>query len=158
MKLTAKLPLVLFSALLLILFQSCGKNDSATDGATITISPSAVTFILADTTTFDLTATVRYKDGTPYPKAVLTITGSFAQPRNATNTTPRYQFYNNANGELNPNSIKVDSGFTAQADDYGNYHFSITVYGLVGGVKNTFTDSINIYSGSAFGTVAVSIT
>jgi len=138
--------------------EGCGNNENTVDGSTITINPSTTTASIIDNTSYDYTVTVKYADGTPYPKAVIYITGSFAEPRNTANSTARYQFYYYPGGELNTTKqLKVDSGFYAQTDDYGNYRFSITVYGRVGGAANTFTDTINISSGSAFASHSLSI-
>ena len=112
---------------------------------------------IADDTTLDFAVVTRYADGTPIPKAPLKITGGFAEPRNATNTTTRYQFYFNPGGENNPNNIKADSGFEAQTDDRGVYNFSVTIFGTVGGVPNSFKDTVVVYSGTAIGSFALSV-
>lgn len=135
----------------------CGKNSAAPDGATVTINGPTQALTIADNTTLDFSVVVRYADGTPIPKAPLRITGGFAEPRNATNTTTRYQFYFYPNGENNPNNIKVPADFEAQTDDRGVYNFSITIFGTVGGVANSFQDTIVVYSGTAIGTAALSV-
>jgi hypothetical protein len=151
--------LVFFLVLLLpvILLEDCGKNNGAPDGATITINGPTQALTIADNTSLDFSVVVRYADGTPIPKAPIRITGGFAEPRNATNTTVRYQFYLNPGGENNLNNVKVDSGFTAQTDDRGAYNFSVTVFGTVDGSPNSFKDTIVVYSGTAFGTVDLSV-
>lgn len=160
MRLTAKLTIVIHLSLLLsalFLLNSCGNNKEATAGSKITINPSSVTAAISTDTNFNFNVSVTYADGTPYSKAVLYIEGPFAQPRNNTNTNPRYQFYYYPGGTENSSNLAVNSPFTAQTDDYGNYQFSILVYGQVGGVTNSFKDTINVYSGSAFVTATVSI-
>jgi hypothetical protein len=139
------------------LLPGCGNNDAASDGATIVINPSSSTATISADTTFNYTVTVRYSDGKPYPKAIVHISGPFAAPRNVAGSNPRYQFYYGPGGLLGTNPLPVNSGFDAQTDDYGNYQFSIVVPGLVGGAKNTFTDTIDVSSGSALGTIALSI-
>jgi len=140
----------------IVLLGGCGKNNGAPDGATITINGPTQALSIIDNTSEDFSVVARYADGTPIPKAPLKITGGFAEPRNATNTTTRYQFYFNPGGENNPNNIKVDSGFEAQTDDRGVYNFSVTIFGTVGGVANSFKDTIVVTSGTAVGTVSLS--
>jgi hypothetical protein len=139
------------------LLPGCGNNEAAPDGATIVINPSSTSATITADTTFNYTVTVRYADGKPYPKAIVHIYGPFAVPRNVGGTNPRYQFYYGPGGPLGTNPLPVDSGFDAQTDDYGNYHFSILVYGTVGGAANAFTDTIDVSSGSALGTIAITI-
>jgi hypothetical protein len=128
------------------------------DGSTITINPSTYTVTKIDNTSQNFSVTVKDKDGVPINKAQIQITGAFAQPRNATNTNARYQFYRFPGGEVTPGNIPVDSGFTAETDSNGVYTFSITIYGLVGGIPNAFTDNIDISSGTAFGSAGLSVT
>ncbi len=160
MKSTTKLMHVLALAMLIspaILIQGCGNDPTAVDGATITIDPSTTTASIIDNTTYNYTVIARYKDATPYPKAKLYITGSFAEPRNLTNTTARYQFYFYPGGELTLSNLKVDSGFYAQTDDFGSYRFSVTVYSTVSGSVNSFKDTMHISSGSAFASADLAI-
>jgi hypothetical protein len=140
-----------------VMLGSCGKNNGTPDGATITINGPTQTLAIADNTTQDYSVVARYADGTPIPKAPLRITGGFAEPRNATNTTTRYQFYFFPGGENNPNNLKVDTGFEAQTDDRGVYNFSVTIFGTVGGVANSFQDTIVVSSGTAFGSIALAV-
>src|SRR5512144_2297999 len=109
----------------LAMLGGCGKNNGSPDGATITINGPTQALAIADNTSLDFSIVVRYADGTPIPKAPVRITGGFAEPRKATNTTVRYQFYLSPGGENNLNNVKVDSGFTAQTDDRGVYNFSV---------------------------------
>jgi hypothetical protein len=135
----------------------CGGSSTVPDKATITINgPSDAVTISADTV-FDYTVVVRYSDGTPIPKAKLRITGAFAEPRNSTNTNPRYQFYYNSGGPLAAGNIKVASGFEAQTDDWGIYSFSVNAYGLVNGAANSFADTIEVYSGTAIGSISLKV-
>jgi hypothetical protein len=140
-----------------VILGGCGKNNAAPDGATITINGPTQALAIADNTTLDFTVVVRYADGTPVPKAPLRITGAFAEPRNATNTTTRYQFYFFPNGENDPNNIKVPSDFEAQTDDRGIYNFSVTIFGTVGSVANSFQDTIVVYSGTTTGSIPLSV-
>jgi hypothetical protein len=146
--------------LIAIALQGCGDTHSTSvpDGSTITINPPTLTMSKVDNTSQDFKVTVKDKNGDPINKAQVTITGAFAQPRNSTNTTARYQFYRFSGGEVNPSNSPVDSGFTAETDPNGTYTFSITIYGFVGGLPNAFTDNIDIYSGTAFGSVVLTIT
>lgn len=155
----ARLPLILVLTMLTMPFQGCGKNSPSTptDGATITMSPTTITSSISSETYYNITVIARYQDGTPYPNAMLNISGAFAEPRNATNTNARYQFYAYPGGNLNTGNVKVDNGFTAYTDNFGTYNFSIVVYGTVGNFTNSFKDSINVISGSAFGSLGVSI-
>lgn len=146
---------------IVIALQGCGKDDkhptSVPDGSIITVNPAATTMTIAATTSVDFSVSVKDKDGIPINKVPLRISGPFAEPRNATNTTARYQFYRFPGGENNTSNVKVDSGFIAETDSYGTYNFSITIYGTVGGVPNTFTDTIDVYSGTAFGSAQLTL-
>lgn len=147
--------------LIVIALQGCGRADthptSVPDGSTITITPTTLTLSKIDNTSQDFSVTVKDKNGEPINKAQIQISGAFAEPRNATNTNARYQFYRFPGGEVIPGNIPVNSGFTAETDSNGVYKFSITIYGQVGGVPNAFTDNINIHSGTAFGSVTLTI-
>ena len=141
----------------IIMFGGCGKNNGTPDGATISINGPTQALTIADNTTLDFAVVARYADGTPIPKAPLKITGGFAEPRNATNTTTRYQFYFFPGGENNPNNVKADSGFEAQTDDRGVYNFSVTIFGTVGGAANSFKDTVTVYSGTTVGSFSLSV-
>jgi hypothetical protein len=164
-KLVSKICLLLVMIALLAMLEGCGKNKESTNGAVISVNPASITSSIATDTTYNFTVTVKYADGLPYPNAVLNIDGSFAEPRNTTNTLPRYQFYYFTGGATNLANVPVDSPFTAQTDDYGNYSFSITVPGLVtittttgtSTVVNSFKDNIDVHSGGAFASVSVAI-
>lgn len=165
MKLTIKLISILVLVLIaspIIVLEGCGSNNSATDRSTILVNPASVSPSISADMIQDFTVTVRYSDGTPYPKAVLYISGPFAQPRNATNTNPHYQFYYGPGGNLAAGNIPVNSPFKAQTDDYGNYQFSILIPDpvLINGVMgpNTFSDTIDIFSGSALVTIQIAAT
>jgi|WetSurSiteA1Bulk_404760.scaffolds.fasta_scaffold63761_2 hypothetical protein len=146
---------------IVIALQGCGDAHptSVPDGSTITVSPSGLTSTITANISQDFSVTVKDESGSPINKAQVRITGAFAEPRNSTNTNPRYQFYSFLGGEntVGNGNIPVDSGFTGETDRYGVYNFSITIYGTVGGLPNTFTDIINIHSGTAFGSVSLSI-
>lgn len=153
MKYTAKLPLVLVLALLIIpiaLFPGCGDFKYVPDKSTITINPSSWTVkdILSDTYA-DFTVVVRYSDGTPIPYANIHITGAFAEPA----TAAFYQFYFYPGGSRIPNTI-VDSGFNAQTDEYGIYRFSAEMYGP----GSAFKDTIYINSGTVSATATLELT
>ncbi|MGC1453799.1 MAG: hypothetical protein WA946_01235 [Nitrospirota bacterium] len=151
--------------LIVIALQGCGRADThptgVPDGSTITVNPSTITYTSIANFSRDFAVTVKDKTGEPINKAQVQITGAFAEPRNATNTTARYQFYRYTGGENTVGNIPVNSGFTAETDSYGVYNFSVTVYGslLVSGVTvtNSFTDTIDISSGNAFGSVVLTI-
>jgi len=88
------------------------------------------------------------------PKACLYISGSFAFPRNATQTGVHYQFYFSPDGTSNPNgNVPVSSPFSAQTDDFGQYTFSA----LVTAASGTFTDTISVRSGANMGTATFTI-
>jgi len=162
MKFTAKLPLLVVLALLVIpaLFFGCGKANTQTsvpDGATITISPVDLTATIGDNATFEFSVTVRDKDDVPIWNAPLRIDGSYAVPLNSTNTSGLYQFYDKPGGDKDPTNQPMNSGFKAYTDYHGVYNFSITVFYLYAGATNAFTDNINIRSGTAFGSVPLSI-
>ena len=153
MKLTAKSPLVLVLALLIIPIVSlpgCGDNKSVPDKSTITISPSSwsMTNPPMDTVA-NYSVTIRYADGTPIPSARMIITGAYAQP----NSSGLYQFYYYSDGTQNPNgNAAVNSGYEAQADDYGVYNFSVVITG------SAFDDTIYVTSGTAVGTATIAVT
>lgn len=127
----------------------CGQSGSFTapSGSTITVNPSSTSASISADTTYNFTVTVLDANGIPLNGAEVFITGAFAAPR----TVARYQFYRDLGGV---NSI--NSGFTGQTDEFGNYNFSIVVPAAVGGAANVFTDTIDVRSGSAF--ISISLT
>lgn len=151
MKLTAKLPIGLVLALLIIpvvSFPGCGDNTSVPDKSTITISPSGPSLTNPPMdTVVNFKVTIRYSDGTPIPNARMFISGAFAQP----NAAGLYQFYYYPGGTQNPNTA-VNSGYEAQADDFGVYNFSIVLTG------SAFDDTIYVTSGTAVGTATIKVT
>lgn len=155
MKYTAKLPMVLILALLIIpiaLLPGCGDNKYVPDKSTITINPSSLSVkdILGDTHA-DFTVVVRYSDGTPIPYANIHITGAFAVPA----TAAFYQFYYYPGGSLRPGgNFSVNSGFNAQTNEYGVYMFSAEVYGP----GSAFKDTIYINSGTVSATATLELT
>lgn len=122
------------------------ENCTAPAGSKITVTEPG-TLTLADDATVDITAVVTYPDGTVMPNACLTISGTFAYPRNAAGTTWHYQFYYYPRGSENPNNLAVDNGFTAQTDDFGQYTFSATISFVAG----AFDDTIIVRSGANVG-------
>jgi hypothetical protein len=162
MKLTIKHKQTVILALLLVLLlitlvQGCG-NTKGTDctapaGSTIEVTGPGVYNGLSADTCANYVAVVKYPDGSPMPKACLTVSGSFAFPRNATQTNPRYQFYFYPNCDVNLTNAPVNSGYSAQADDFGTYAFSA----LITAPSGTFTDTITVQSGGNVGTVAIGI-
>lgn len=153
MKPKVKLPMLFVLALLIILVitsQGCGHKETAPDGSTVTFNPSSITYKTPDNVCVQsINVIVRYPDGTPFPKAVVTITGGFAVPN--VNGSGYYQFFSDANCS-NP----VDSGFQAQTDDKGVYSFSAYVPGqitLTTGITttNSFSDKFEATSGTAVG-------
>ena len=155
MKYTAKLPLVLILALLIIpisIFSGCGDNKSIPDKSTITINPTSwvVKDILGDTPA-NFTVVVRYSDGTPIPYANINITGAFAVPA----TAAFYQFYYYPGGSIRPGgNSPVDSGFNDQTNVYGVYEFSAEVFGP----GSAFKDTIYVNSGAVSGTATLELT
>jgi len=157
MKLTSKVLFVLALTLLLspvILFPGCGDNKAVPFGSKITINPSAGTLknIPGDETQ-NFKVLVTYADGTPIPKAIVHISGTFAV--SLSNSVPAYQFYFYPDGpDRVGGNTAVDSGFDAQTDDYGVYDFSVSVYGP----GTTFNDTIVVTSGTAVGTATLAST
>lgn len=127
----------------------CGKEITASDGSTITISPDHTQTGIAADTPVNFTVVVRYKDGTLMPNAVVKISGAFAVPR----ATPHYQFYFYPDAVDNPSNIAVDSGFLIQTGDNGSYMFSVEINSSNG----TFADSIVGTSGTAIGSAAIAV-
>ena len=116
---------------------------TAPDGSTITITPSSQPIDtggagLSVPTSLDWTVRVSYPDGTVMPKACITVSGAFAVP----NGFGLYQF------EFFPSSVTpntaVNSGFSAQTDDFGQYTFST----LLSAGTGTWNDTIYIRSGA----------
>jgi len=144
---------VMFS---IVLMQGCGDSSTqctAPAGSTITVTGPNPSSIAADTN-FNFTAVVIMPDGSPMSKACLDISGSFAFPRNATQTGVHYQFYFSPDGTSNPNgNVPVSSPFSAQTDDFGQYTFSA----LVTAASGTFTDTISVRSGANMGTATFTI-
>ena len=149
--------IVIFSLLLvsfsIVLIQGCGNSSTqctAPDGSTITVTGPGTSSISADTN-FNFTAVVKTSDGNPMPKACLDISGSFAFPRNATQSGVHYQFYFFPDGTNNPGGNNaVSSPFSAQTDDFGQYTFSA----LVSVASGSFSDTVIVRSGTNIGTAA----
>ena len=152
MKLTAKLPIELVLALLIIpivFLPGCGDNTSVPDKSTITIDPSSVTLKNPPMdTVVPFKVIIRYPDGTPIPNARIFISGGFAQP----NSAGLYQFCYYPIGPQNPSCTPVDSGYEAQADDFGVYNFSIVLSG------SAFNDTIYVTSGTAVESATIAVT
>ncbi len=162
MKLTIKYKQTVILALLLVLFlitliQGCGsENDSsnctAPAGSTIKINPSTGAIHtngagLSQNTGLNWTVTVAYPDGSIMPKACIGISGTFAVP-NAF-AAYQFQFYPK---DVVPN-LPVNSGFSAQTDDFGQYTFST----LISAGTGTFTDTITVQSGANIGTATITV-
>ena len=132
--------------MLIVMFMGCGKDSTLTapSGSAIAISPTSISASIAANTTWNISVTVTDADGKPINGAKVYITGPFAVPR----TTPRYQFYSSIEGVT-----AVDSGFSGTTDAYGVYSFSIIVY-----TGATFTDSINVSSGSVSASMDLTFT
>ncbi len=155
----------------LAFIDGCGSKDrleTAPDGSTITFSPTGHTQAgITAPTCATFAITLRYPDQTPFPRGVVTIYGPFAEPRNATNNSPRYQFYSAANCNLpGASGAAVNSGFQGQTDVKGVYTFSALIYDVItvttptGPVTGTniFKDSIEAHSGTAFGSADIAVT
>ena len=147
---------LLFVMFSMVLIQGCGDSDTqctAPAGSTITVTGPAASSI-SDTTNFNFTAVVNTPDGNPMAKACIDISGSFAFPRNATQTGVHYQFYFNPDGTSNPNgNVAVSSPFSAQTDDFGQYTFSAVVTATSG----SFTDTVIVRSGANQGEATFTI-
>lgn len=148
-----KKPIALIAGLLILFFLSlagCGDNKAVPAGSTITINPASVSLKNPPLdTVVDFKVIFRYSDGTPIPNARMFISGGYAQP----NSAGLYQFYYYPGGTQgqNPNTA-VNSGYEAQADDFGVYNFSIEVTGSV------FDDTIYVTSGTVVGTATIKVT
>jgi len=162
MKLTIKHKQLVILALLLVLLlitlvQGCGgenstKNCTAPDGSTITITPSSQTLStggagLSFPTALDWTVKVAYPDGTIMPKACITVAGTFAVPNGF--GLYQFQFYPS---QVTPN-LPVNSGFSAQTDDFGQYTFST----LLSAGTGTWNDTIYVRSGANQGNATVTV-
>ena len=147
---------LLFAIFSIVLIQGCGDDKTqctAPAGSTITVTGPSTSSISADTN-FNFTAVVKTSDGNPMAKACIDISGSFAFPRNATQTGVHYQFYFFPDGTSNPNgNLAVSSPFSAQTDDFGQYTFSA----LVTAASGSFTDTVIVRSGANMGTAAFTI-
>lgn len=145
--------LVLIGAV--IMLGSCGDNKAAPDGATIMFIEQGISLkgLTADTPV-NLDLVLRAADGTPLPNTDVKITGTYAVPSPAGS----YQFYYYP-GATTVSNTAVDSGFTAQTDKNGVYSFSILVYQFASGgtTTNTFTDTIQAISGTAAGSISLSV-
>ena len=147
---------LLFVMFSIILIQGCGDSSTqctAPAGSTITVTGPASSTITSDTN-FDFTAVVKTSDGNPMAKACIDISGSFAFPRNATQTGVHYQFYFYPDGTSNPNgNVPVSSPFSAQTDDFGQYTFSA----LVTATSGSFIDTVIVRSGANMGSATFTI-
>ncbi len=139
-------------------FTVLSVDCTAPAGSTITIIPSRLTTRIAADTNLNWTVEVKTPDGNPMPRACLYISGSFAFPRNATQTGVHFQFYyypdgtNSTNGNFHGN-IPINSPFKAQTDDNGQYSFSA----WVSAANRTFTGTIVVQSGLNIGTATVTV-
>jgi hypothetical protein len=137
---------LLFVMFSVVLIHGCGDSSTqctAPAGSTITVTGPSPSSIMADTN-FNF----------PMPKACLDISGSFAFPRNATQTGVHYQFYLKPDGTNNPSgNIAVSSPFSTQTDDFGQLTFSA----LVTAASGSFTDTIIVRSGANTGTATFTI-
>ncbi|MBM2839134.1 MAG: hypothetical protein HW415_1759 [Deltaproteobacteria bacterium] len=140
--------IVLFMLLLMLI--GCSQSTTAPSGGTITFAPASHTQAgIASNTIVTFTVTVKDSNGKPMNKAKLMISGPFAVPR-----TPvaYYQFYrgNNATGGA------VNSGFEAETDEFGAYTFSVIIDAAAS--AGGFADYIAVYSGTNYGSAALSVT
>ena len=161
MKLTIKRKQIVILALLLVLLlitliQGCGNTNgsecTAPAGSTITITPSSQTLStdgagLSQSVGLNWTVTVAYPDKTPMPKACITVSGPLAVPNGY--GVYQFQYYPK---DVSPN-VLVNSGFSAQLDDFGQYTFSTLLTAGTG----TWNDTIYVQSGtnSANATITV---
>jgi len=149
--------IIILVLLLITLVQGCGSttssdNCTAPAGSTITITPSSQSISVGSGLVFptglNWTVTVEYPDKTPMPKACITVSGAFAIPNGY--GLYQFQFYPK---DVSPN-VPVPSGFSAQADDFGQYTFST----LLTAPSGTWTDTIYVQSGANSGNATISIT
>jgi len=146
--------LLLTVTLMMSLFAGCGvekKECTAPDQSTITITPSfqqvKTSSGLSTDMPFDWTVIVKYQDGTPMPQACITVSGSQAVP----NAGGAYQFQYYPSW-TSPN-LAVDSGFSAQTDDYGQYTFST----VASAGSSTWSDTIYVRSGAIVSTAFLAV-
>ncbi len=144
--------------IIMALLPGCGSGsrlETAPDGSTVTFDPSGFTLTSpTDVCVPDINVILRYPDGTPFPRGVVTISGGFAVP-NVPGVVGLgvYQFYTSANC----GGAAVNSGFQGQTDVKGVYTFSVFIPGnvtLTSGltITNGFTDKLQAISGTAIGT------
>ena len=130
----------------------CGNDDNtAPYDAEIIFAPSEITASIAFDTCFDDSVTVLFADGTPMSQAQVTISGSFASPRQGAGS--RYFFYEGRCDLPLDAANYRDSGFKGETDDNGVYHFAV----LVTAASGTFTDTIYATSGVIFAAQDLSI-
>jgi hypothetical protein len=162
MRLTIKHKQTVIFNLLLVLFivvltTGCGsenssKNCTAPDGSTITITPASQTIStggvgLRVPTALDWTVRVATPDKAVMPNACISVSGAFAVPNGF--GIYQFQFFPSS---VTPN-VAVNSGFSAQTDDFGQYTFST----LITAPSGTFTDTIYVRSGTNVGNAAISV-
>ena len=139
------LAIVLLSGVLPVAGCGLKKDDcAAPDGSTITISPETSTWETSGNGfTQDVqnewTVKVIYPDATPMPYACVRIWGSLAVP----NGYGAYQFQYYSASTV-PNTA-VDSGFTIQTDEFGQYTFST----LIPAGTGPFFDTLYFQSGAS---------
>ncbi|HXY53428.1 MAG TPA: hypothetical protein VEM40_02015 [Nitrospirota bacterium] len=146
---------LLFVLILITLAQGCGSesnsnNCTAPAGSKITISPASSTIStggvgLFQPTNLNWLVTVDYPDGTVMPKACITVIGTFAVP----NGYGLYQFFTGPNST----GVAVNSGFSAQSDDFGQYTFSTLLTAGTG----TWTDTLYVQSGTNQGSATITV-
>ena len=143
-----------FLILVLITFSfiisGCGDITAPPD-ATIEIKPDRVTQKgLAGPICQPFTIVVKNKDGIGIRDVIVYISGSLAAPRDPA----RYYFYKNTNCE----EPYVDSNFSITTEDYGVAYFAISIPAEVKGAPNTFTDTIEVRSGTLYTSASVEVT
>lgn len=146
---------LLLTMLLITLVQGCGNTNgtecTAPAGSTITITPSSQSISgggIFFPTGLNWTVSVALPDKTPMPKACITVSGTFAVPNGY--ALYQFQYYPK---DVSPN-VPVNSGFSAQTDDFGQYTFST----LLSAPSGTWHDTIYVQSGTNSANATVSIT
>jgi len=162
MKLTIKHKQIVILTLLLILLllalaQGCGSENSSSNctapaGSKVTITPASQTIStngkglpVGGQVNLNWIVSVLYPSGAVMPKACVTISGQFAVP----SPFMLYQFFSGPNST----GVAVNSGFSAQTDDFGQYTFST----LLSGGTGTWVDTIYVQSGTNQGNATVTL-
>jgi len=152
MKSFAKLLVVLMLISSIFVFSGCGSKSEGVvpDGSTITVGPDfKQTGIASWEVPVPFTVVVRYKDGSPIPKAKVNVAGHYAA---SSTFAGLYQFFLYADPTSSTN-VKTNSPFDVITDDFGTYTFSA----LISAGMGSFTDTINVRSGTAMNSAIIEV-